>query len=203
VRAHNPYRGWRFSPLPDGDNDSFTTSLMLSTLAEAAAAGLEVPHATVEAGLSFLDEMTEPSNGRTGYNDRGSMAPRLAGKAQDFPAELSEMCTAIALVARLDWDQQPLHSKAIRDGAHLVAGAAPDWDPARGSTDFYHWLFGTEALQRLGGYGFEHWREELLMALIPQQRPEGWWPAVDAWSDEGTTIHATVINLLALQAALR
>jgi beta-lactamase regulating signal transducer with metallopeptidase domain len=203
LRAHNPYSGWRFGQVPDGDSDSFMTSLMLSSLAEAAAAGIDVPRDTIRSGFSFLEEMTEPSNGRTGYNARGSMAPRLAAKGQDFPARYSEMCTAIAIVARLDWGQDPVRSDAIRDGAHLISSSAPDWDPVRGSTDFYYWLYGSEALARLGGYAFEHWREALLHALVPHQDAEGWWPAVDAWSDEGTTVHATVVNTLALQAVLR
>ena len=47
--------------------------------------------------------------------------------------------------------------------------------------------------------------KDLFEALIPSQRADGaggWWPAVDAWSIEGTHVHATAVCTLALQAAL-
>ena len=96
------------------------------------------------------------------------------------------------MVARLDWGQDPRRSDALRRGAHVVSEQAPTWDRGRGTIDYYHWLFGSDALSRIGGYAFEHWRDALLHALLPNQQEDGSWPAVDAWSGEGTTVHATL-----------
>ena len=51
----------------------------------------------------------------------------------------------------------------------------------------------------------QRWRPALLAALVPHQMRDkdgGWWPAIDAWSLDGTSVHATVMCTLALQAAL-
>jgi hypothetical protein len=201
LRARNPYAGWRFAHVPQGDNDSVSTGLMLVALAAARDAGIQVPARDTDEALAYLDELTD-ERGRTGYDYVGSNPARLAGRTE-FPAEYSEMCTGIAIVARLNWGQDPRRSDALRRGAHVVSEQAPIWDRGRGTIDYYHWLFGSDALSRMGGYEFEHWRDNLLRALLPHQREDGAWPAVDAWSGDGTTVHATVVNVLALQYALR
>lgn len=204
LHARNPYMGWRFDLEPTGDCDSFTTGLMLAALHEAREAGLEVPATAWSEPLEYLNALTEPKSGRTGYDKAGGNDARLVSKKAAFPAELTQLGTAVALRTRLDWGQEP-SSQVVRRGTFLVSESAPEWDVERGSIDYYYWLFGTRALAPIGGPFFEHWRASLADALVPNQQVDasgGWWPAVDAWSTEGTSVHATAVCTLALQAAL-
>jgi len=195
--SRNRYAAWRYSVIPNGDNDSFVTSLMLLALAEARDAGIELEPVR-EGRLSWIDEMTDPKTGRTGYDRKGSPISRLATKAELFPVEYSEMLTAMAITARMRWGEEPAKSNAIQQGALLVTGTAPQWSPDRGTIDYYHWLFGTEAMKALGGYQWDHWRAALLEATLPRQSDNGSWPAIDAWSSEGSAVHATAVVTLAL-----
>ena len=201
--ARNPYGGWRYEFVPIGDNDSVMTSLVLLTLVAAREASLDVSADAMRGGFSILDEFTDPESGRTGYDRRGSRPSRLAGKKETFPAEHTEMCTSLAMLARMATGVDPIESKEIRMGAQLITESAPIWDPYKGSIDYYHWAFGTQALQPLGGYQFEHWRRRLHTALLPNQQEDGWWPAIDAWSEPGTVCHSTVMAVMALQASVR
>ena len=201
LRARNPYAAWRYDCPPVGDNDSFVTSLALLALDAARDVGLAVDQQAIAGGMSFLDRVTKMETGRTGYDKPGSPVSRLAVKADAFPAEYSEMLTAMAINVRMEWGEDPGTSKAIPTGALLVMKQAPLWDKYRGSIDYYHWLFGTMALRPLGGFQWDHWRAFLLRSLLPHQQAEGWWPAVDAWSSEGSVVHATALNVLSLQLA--
>ena len=201
--ARNPYNAWRYDAPPIGDNDTFVTSLALRALAAARDAGFDVDRRAVVGGLAWIEDMTAPATGRTGYMQPGSPVSRIVGKIEDFPVEYTEMLTAMAIHARLLWGQAPLDVEAIRAGAHLVVRTAPLWDEHRGSIDYYAWLFGSEMLQRLGGYAWEHWRAALVHALVAHQSADGSWPAIDAWSAEGSDVHATALCTLALQVAQR
>ena len=84
--------------------------------------------------------------------------------------------------------EQPAKSQVIPKGRLLEMATAPQWDEDLGSIDDYHWLFSTGALK-------------VLRATLPNQREDGTWPAIDAWSAEGSSVHATCLVTLALLAA--
>ena len=205
LKAQNPYAGgWRFSGEPDGDQDTLTTGLMMRTLKEAQDAGVEIPAKRRDWALKYIDMMTHPETGRTGYYEVGSRDPRFPAKSDEFSADLTEQCTAMALRTRLAWGEEVEGSAALRKGAILLSQSPPRWDVEAGSIDYYYWLFGTEALSSMRGVLFFEWRDSLHQALIPNQvRGEegGHWPAIDAWSTEGTSVHSTVLCTLALQFA--
>lgn len=201
LRARNPYRGWRYECPPTGDNDSFVTALVLNTLATARDAGFDVDRSAIDGGIGWLEDMTDPATGRTGYVTRGSPISRLQDKAEAFPPEQSKMVTALAISARLRWKDYPFASQTLERGAYLVAARPPRWDTDRGSIDYYHWLFGTDALRAADRDAFNLWRLALQDALLPHQNDDGSWPAIDAWSSAGSTVHATAINALALLRA--
>ena len=205
LRARNPYMGWRFGLRPTGDCDTFTTGLMLAALHQAREAGIDVPEGAWKEPLEFIDQVTEPSNGRTGYDSRGGNDARLAVKGDEFPAELTQLSTAMAIVTRMQWGTEPRASDAIRRGSFLLGEFEPRWDEEAGSIDYYYWLFGTRALAPIGGAQYDHWREAVVAALVPNQVVDaegGWWPAIDAWSSEGARVHSTAVCTLALQSAL-
>ncbi|MEM6571213.1 MAG: M56 family metallopeptidase [Planctomycetota bacterium] len=204
LRARNPYKGWRFNHVPDGDNDVFTTGLMLFALDEASEAGLEVPPRVYRDVMEFVDEMTDPHTLRTGYNQRGSADPRLWGKNKAFPATRTELCTAMGLLLRTSFGEED-QREIIARGAALLTASLPDWDLEEGKIDYYYWAYGTEALAGVGGMTFDLWRDRVMAALVPHQKQDGdggWWPAIDAWSVDDTTVHATACCALALQAAI-
>ena len=197
-KARNPYGGWRYSYPADGDNDTFVTSLCLRALARAAELGCEVDADAIAGGLSWLDQMTDPRTGRCGYNERGGPPSRLAITQDTHPVIWSEMPTSMALLARLDLGQLPEQEPEIAAGAGVVAHTTPVWSEQYGSIDYYHWLFGTEALSQLGGEPYDRWKKQLDVALLPHQDEDGSWPAIDAWSTEGARVHATALNTWAL-----
>jgi beta-lactamase regulating signal transducer with metallopeptidase domain len=204
LRARNTYAGWRYSYPPIGDNDSVMTGWMLLALADARDAGLAVDDAAVQGGFDVLDELTDPETGRTGYNARGTPTSRLSVKAEDFPGEEVEFPTAVALCARLAWDQDPVEVEAMLTGATLLARKPPLWSTARGSIDSYYWAFGTRALAGYGGLLARRWeaglREALLGNVERDDEGRAHWPAVDAWSAPGSEVHMTAFCTLALEA---
>lgn len=204
-RARNPHQGWRFELLPIGENDSFTTGLMMAALKEARDAGIEVPDRDRSEPLAYIDGLTDPVTGRTGYESKGGDDARLWIKRHGYPVELTQLSTAVAISTRIDWGQDPRRSEVLRRGAFLLTDSAPRWDVEAGSIDYYYWMFGTRALASVDGLLFDHWRDALVEALVPNQMRDddgGWWPAIDAWTPEEESVHSTVMCTLALQYTL-
>lgn len=201
LRTRNPYGAWRYDSPPSGDNDSFVTGLVLRALETARQSGLEVPEDDLRSGWSWIAEVQDPVSGRTGYSSRGEPISRLKGKKEAFPREESEMVTAVVLLARYARGERLIDSEEIQGGVRLVGGLTPVWSRGRGSIDYYHWAFGTAALAPHGGKAWERWRIDLFDALLSHQEDDGSWAAIDAWSSEGSDVHATVLCTLALQAA--
>ena len=123
-----------------------------------------------------------------------------------FPSELSEAPTALALEARLSLRRGKTSDEELRKAAELLVRRLPEWNEDKGSIDFYYWTYGTQALSRFGGAGWTLWCEKLQEALVGHQVPTlegGYWPAADAWGDEGDVVYSTAFSLLSLQASLR
>lgn len=200
--ARNPYAGWRFAFVPDGDNDSFITSLALRTLAEAAKVeNAEAAQSVVEGGMHFLHAMTDPDSGRVGYQRQGAHDPRFVSKADDYPTKYTELCTSVATLARSAHGKDPLDDPTALRSLTLVAAKQPVWNMTNGSVDYYYWMFGAEAMNLVGGRLAERWHGALRTALGEHQTVAGSWPAIDAWSTAGADVHATACALLAWQAA--
>ncbi len=203
LRARNPYLAWRYSPEPDGDQDTFVTGLMVRALAAATEAGFEPDKGAIQGPLQYLHQMTDPESGRTGFLETGSEDPRLRLKANDFPASHTEMCTAMALGSRAALGTDLTESMIALRGLALVSAKKPYWGSTGNSVDYYYWLFGTEAMNLIGGRFAEKWNSALIGALLPRQEKKGEhagsWPGVDAWSDAGALLHSTAVVTLALQ----
>jgi len=206
IHARNPYGAWRYQAEPNGDQDTFVTSLMVHTLALAAAQGIDIPRDAIEGASYFLNEMTDPETGRTGYLTRGSLDSRLVAKKESHPVKYTELYTAMAIGARADLGADPTTSAPILKGLALLAAKKPSWSTSADTVDYYYWYYGGEAMQLVGGKFAQGWHAALADALLPHQIQEGdaagSWPAVDAWSHDKATIHATAWATLALQASL-
>ncbi len=205
-RARNPYRGWRYSYPPDGDNDSSITSLAEIALSSAMESGTPIDALTIDDGLKFLDEMTDPVNGRTGYHERGSLSAREPDDVDRWPADVVEAITAAMLHARLAEDADFAGTPAMLRGLALIAAKPPRWDEQRGTIDFYYWHHATAAVKAAGGNPWKSWREAVVTALVQHQCNSGhargsFDPGVDPWGDNGGRIYSTAINLMTLAAA--
>jgi beta-lactamase regulating signal transducer with metallopeptidase domain len=203
LEARNPYGGWRYSFDPDGDNDSMMTSLVIRTLAEAARHGTAIPQDAIEGAQAFLAEMTDPNTGRVGYQKKGSADPRFYDRAEDYPVKYTELCTALSTLARASIGLDPITQEAGLRSLTLIASKPPVWNLSNGSVDYYYWMYGSEAMNLVGGRLADRWHHALREALAKHQDPAGFWPAVDAWSTPGTNVHSTACALLALQHTFR
>ena len=201
IAARNPYMAWRFSFTPDGDNCTFTTSLALQALADAARVdGTEMDLASRREALLYLKSMTDSSSGRVGYMEQGSEDPRFRERVDDYPTKYTELCTAMAVIAQDRAGVDLLDDPTTLRSLTLVATKPPVWNRTHGSVDYYYWMFGAEAVNLIGGKLAERWHGSLRAALSQHQNVDGSWPAVGAWATTGADIHATACALLAWQA---
>jgi HEAT repeat protein len=203
-KAQNPYLAWRYSFPPDGDNDSSVTGWAVRALASGRRAGFEVEENVFRNAVAWIDKMTEPEFGRTGYQQRGGPPARTNEMMNRFPPDKSEAITAEAICIRLDAGRTAQTDELLRKSADLVASKLPRWDDT-GSVDLYYWFHGTDAMRRIGGASWEAWRSSLVSALAPHQErasaacARGSWAPDDPWGLEGGRVYSTSMALLSLE----
>ncbi|MSR62516.1 MAG: hypothetical protein EXS08_08730 [Planctomycetes bacterium] len=208
LRTQNPYSAWRYAAPGDGDNDTSMTGWMVMALKSAKMAGLTIDEAAFDGALAWIDQVTDPRTGRTGYTELGGPPSRLASLAARFPAENSESMTAVGLLVRIFGGRTPAQDPQLALGAARLAARLPQWSED-GQIDFYYWYYGTLALFQLGGARWERWNEALRAAVIEHQRTDapscarGSWDALDAWSTVGGRVYATALNCLSMEVYYR
>ncbi len=201
ARARNPLLAWRYEPR-GGENDTSVTGWCVMALKSGKYAGLEVDPDAFEGARLWIDHMTDPDTGRVGYNDRGGLPARPAGRQDRFPAEKSQSMTAVGILCRILAGEDPRTSEMVRKGAELCRKSPPLWDD--GSLDMYYWYFGTLALSRVGGECWTKWNDEMKAAIVANQRPKdagpfaGSWDPVGAWGEDGGRVYSTALMVLCL-----
>lgn len=205
-RARNRYGAWRYDVPPLGDNDTSITGWALFALAAARDAGLEVDPAAFEGGLAWLEEVTDPSTGRTGYDSRGSLSSRTPGNAH-FPREKAEAMTAVSLLCRLFLGQDPSTHPILDRQADLLRRTPPVWDPEGHGCDMYAWYYATYAMFQMGGSHWRSWREAFEPVALGSQRKDGdaagSWDPVGPWGSSGGRVYSTSMMALSLEATFR
>ncbi len=211
-----PGTGWRYMPdhpemaIPGRTADTSVTGWAVLALAAGRKAGLRVDETAWDDALAFLDEMTDPVTGRTGYLDPGGPVAREAGADVRWPEAKSEAMTAVGLLCRMfaDPDLADPRSAALVDKAveRLVA-LPPDWSDS-GRRDYYGWYYGAYAVYQVGGRAWRVWEKALLDNLLPAQHRDGerkgsWDPQHDPWGRVGGRVYATAINALTLEVYYR
>lgn len=191
IRQQTRSGGWGYLPDTVGPCDSSISGLILLSLCTARVAGADVPEESLARGVAFLQALTDPVTGRTGYN-------RLKGRTAQAGsgADENETLTALSLIVRVHLGEAQVPA-LIRLGATRVIEHPPLWQ-AR-AIDFYYWFCGTTALSMDGGAAFKEWTRKLADAVLPQQRSDGSWPAADRWSNLGGDVYATAMCVLGLQ----
>lgn len=203
LEAHrNPFAVWRYQPR-DNDNDSSVTTWALMALLAGHEIGLPAPAAAMDSVATWFDQVTDPL-GRAGYSRQGEPSSRNVRNASLFPPVHGEAMTAAALWCRRALGQDAASVPAIAAGAGLLAKKPPTWDLAAGKVDYCYWLFGTEALRRVGGPEHAAWDEALVSALKSGQRQDGTaagsWDPIDPWGGDGGRLYATALAVMSLQA---
>jgi hypothetical protein len=206
MRSKNDKRGWRYG-VADGDNDTSVTGWMALVLKSATMSRLEVDPRVLADAAGFIDEMTDPETGRTGYQAKGGLPCRFGElTAQAFPPQKSESPTAIGMLVRIDAGHGP-DDPMILKGADLLGKLLPRWEPA--SLDFDYWHFGSLAMYQVGGEPFDKWNEAMKTAIIPHQHRDpkrhdyGSWDPVDAWSAAGGRVYSTAMLCLCMEIYYR
>lgn len=208
IKSRNPYGGWGYEFVPNGDTNTFNTVLAMRALATAKGLGFDIPKDAYEGSSTWLDSMTNKKSGKVGYNWGGPhqfQDVRLIAKKESHPVKYTELCTAMSILGQEALGTEITESKEIMLGLGLLASKAPAWNASASNVDYYYWYFGMEAMSLAGGVFEQKWKDSLNEVLQSKQLGGkgliGSFPAVDAWSDSKATVHATVMATLALQAA--
>ena len=203
----SPYTGWRYQPR-DGDCDTSVTGWAVLALEAADDFGFAVDRSALAAADEWLERVTDPATGRTGYLERGGRSSRRAGShAAAFPREAGECMTSVSLLCRVFRGGIERGDPLVAKQAELVAAKGPRWDTASGAIDHYAWYYATYALYQIGGAPWREWRRGLAQAVVPNQRKEGnaagSWDPVGVWGDEGGRVYSTAVLCLTMQAGYR
>ncbi len=207
LACQNPGSGWRYGVRP-GDNDTSVTGWMASSLRAAADAGLAVDQAGLAGARKWLDAVTDPGSGRTGYTERGNGPGRPSHLLEVFWADRSESLTAIGILTRIHSGQRR-DAAVVARGVGLCLDVLPVWNEKDGSIDYYYWYYGSAALFQVGGEPWRKWNAALRKVLLGNQRMaagdhrRGSWDPKDPWGEEGGRIYSTALNVLSLETAHR
>lgn len=208
TRARNPYSAWRYSAQPDGDNDTSVTGWMVFALKSAEEAGLEVDPEAFTGALSWIDEVTDPSNGRVGYDSQGSDSSRITRINDHYPTDKGEAMTAVGLLCRFFLGQDPDENPVMKQHADLMLKRLPEWDPDGMSNDMYYWYYGTYAMFQMGGRDYwKPWNEAMKKAVLESQEKDGHargsWEPNGPWGYAGGRVYSTACMVLCLEVYFR
>ncbi|MGQ0553262.1 MAG: prenyltransferase/squalene oxidase repeat-containing protein [Planctomycetota bacterium] len=220
-KIRNPNAAWRYPAFndqmgPGKENDMSVTgwAIMSMTMAkEYRTLGLPFDQTALEDAMLFLEEMTDPATGRTGYYSRGGGPAREDGfMTENWPYDQSESMTAVGVLCRIFADpelKRPGNKELIDKGAALMLKLPPVWkDGFEGRRDYYYWYYGTYALYQVGGNPWKSWETTIKPAVVDTQHKVGeragsWDPQEDPWGSEGGRVYSTALLCLTLEVYSR
>lgn len=216
-RARNPYRVWRYSMPPTGDNDTSVTTWMALALDSIRDknAGIALPDEAFDAILHWIDDMTDPDTGVVGYTERGSPSARVSGVNDQFGLEQTETLTAAALLVGLELGRDPLETpNMVRQTQRvlrtLTSEADEDGADAPKIFDALWLYYGTRATKAIGSRPWEIWSEHALPRILRAQATSGEengialagsWDPTGAWGYASGRIGTTALLSMTLSAA--
>ncbi|MCP3920007.1 MAG: SUMF1/EgtB/PvdO family nonheme iron enzyme [bacterium] len=208
-RSRNPYGAWRYSMTPNGDNDTSISCWNMLALIAAREAGITFDSEVYVGFLNWLDEVTDSSNMRVGYDTMGSPSARIVGINDHHAEHFGEALTAQALLVRLRLGRRDTRPRQFveRQADLLVKDPPPHWGASDLRMDMYYWMFGTDALRRVGGRHWKAWSNALLKSLANAQRRDGGykgsWDPVGPWGPIGGRVYSTAMMALVNETRLR
>jgi hypothetical protein len=205
--CQNPYGAWRYGKQP-GDNDVSVTGWMIMALKAGKEAGLSASERAMKEGVAYIDSITDPETGRTGYTKPGEHCVRPeGGAAAQWPATESEALTAVALCSRIFAGTADEKLSLMKAGQELLEKRLPVWDEQKGSIDMYYWYYGTLAMHQMGGVAWDRWNQKLKTEIVDRQVKAGCtngsWEPKDPWCDDGGRVYSTALMALCLEVYYR
>jgi len=170
---------------------------------------LDFERSALKDAAAWVEKMTDPASGRTGYQQRGGDPARTNEMMRKFPAAKVESLTAIGVLVRIFAGHTPNDDPMIEKGADLIGTKPPKWDADAGTIDFYYWYYGSLAMFQVGGDRWKAWNGPMKAAIVDHQRMEpdrderGSWDPIDPWSPEGGRVYATALNCLCMEVYYR
>ena len=213
----NPGKAWRYNigaVDPIEQNDVSVTGWMIMCLASAKDFGLPFNKSDIEDALMYIEEMTDPATGRTGYKERGSFSSREAGDELIWPFDKVEAMTGVGMFGRvlcsyiLGPETENAQEDMLQKGAKLLRDKLPTWDENSGTIDYYYWYYGSYAMFQMGGNDWKVWKDAMIKAIVDNQRTEdcekgSWEPQRDPWGDSGGRVYSTALCTLCLEVFYR
>jgi hypothetical protein len=206
-QARNPYGAWRYNYPPTGESDTSVTGWCVFAMASAKDGGLVIDPEGFTGAAQWIDEVTDPATGRTGYDTIGSASSRVPGLNDQYPTDKGEAMTAVAILSRVFMEQDVSKLPIVDKGAELLKQRLPEWDPDGLGNDIYYWYYGSYALFQLGGPRWDAWNKAAKKALVDNQRHDGdfkgSWDPKDAWGHAGGRVYMTALGALCLEVYFR
>ncbi|GJM21356.1 MAG: hypothetical protein DHS20C15_12710 [Planctomycetota bacterium] len=218
MTLQNPGAAWRYAD-PASDemllhpNDVSVTGWVVMVLTLAKEQDFKFERGALEDAMLFIEEMTDPTTGRTGYIQRGGQSARPLGVTEIWPNEQTEAMTAVAVLCRIFLDpdlERPGNEQMVERGVDIMSKMPIVWndDPDKiGYRDFYYWYYGSYALYQMGGKDWERWQKGIEV-IGEMQSKEGeqkgsWDPSTDPWGGDGGRVYSTAILALTLEVFYR
>jgi hypothetical protein len=185
-----PDGGFRYGPKQNGDTS--VSSWHIQALQTAKLAGLDVPKATSNGIISFLDKVGTPDGGGYGYTGP-AQSPRL---------------TAVGGLGRLyqGWGlRHPGLQRIVQNLRKLM--------PAQGYNDMYYYYYATQVMHHVGGEAWDQWNPRMRDLLLSSQdkgvdpnkadQKGSWSPGGFAFADQFGRLGQTCLCLLTLEVYYR
>lgn len=209
LNTQNPGKAWRYQP-KNGQSDTSITGWVAMALKSAEDAGITIPSEAYAGIKSFYDDVTDPSNGKVGYTELGSIA--LLATEDPRNTMVQPSLTASANVVRIRMDKK-ISDPLMNLGVNQIISNLPAWDTTKpGIIDYYYWFWATYFLNGYdgpSGPNWTKWKEPMFEIIVKNQHNEssscikGSWDPIDRWSIEGSRIYSTAINVLTLECYCR
>ncbi len=217
LRAQNDGFGWRYG-FKRGDSDTSVTGWAVLALKTArnVRPRLDIAESDYErafaGALTWFDRATA-TNGKTGYMSPGDPGSRLTeGYSEPYPYSKDLSCmTAVAVLCRI-FSGETRADHAIRDGVGILLRHPPRWLEHRGrvlsTVNLYYWYYGSYAVFQYGGKEWEAWNEQMIRALVENQRQgnideDGSWDPIGEWGIAGGRVYSTALGAMTLEVYYR
>jgi hypothetical protein len=155
LNAQNTAGGWRYNPVPAGD-DLSVTAMQVVALASARQAGIFVPDDTINRGVRYLSLCSSPTDGGFAYMP----GPGISGFARSGAA-----VTSLMLLGRHDAPQTMRGFEYIRKEAKKALGGTESWT--------YAMYYATCAMYIGNPKDFQWWYPQIRDILLSKQTADG------------------------------
>ncbi|HWE37873.1 MAG TPA: hypothetical protein VG406_14990 [Isosphaeraceae bacterium] len=190
-------RGWRYEPGYPYGGDTSILGWMVLSLKSAKVGGIDVPGATRDGALGWLDDVAKgEESGLASY--RSARVERRAEYLKVTPT-----MTAEAWVCRQFLGVGGPGPASDEAAEYLLAHG-----PKREVYNLYYWYYGTLAMFQHGGEPWARWNAQVRDGLVRRQRTSGhmagsWDPDDSDYGKLGGRVYCTALAALTLEVYYR